>query len=69
MIIRFDDPVQQEIRATVRALNDAWTKGKPSIRLGAICFLWLRKMVGGGLWLISSLRFQGDRNNPWRAAK
>lgn len=29
MIIRFDDPVQQEIWATVRALNDAWTKGNP----------------------------------------
>jgi hypothetical protein len=29
MIIRFDDPVQQEIWATIRALNDAWTKGNP----------------------------------------
>lgn len=29
MIIRFDDPVQQEIWTTVRALNDAWTKGNP----------------------------------------
>ena len=25
----FNDPVQQEIWATVRALNDAWTKGNP----------------------------------------
>ena len=25
----FDDPIQQEIWATVRALNDAWTKGSP----------------------------------------
>lgn len=24
-----DDPIQQEIWATVRALNDAWTKGRP----------------------------------------
>jgi len=30
MIIRFDDPVQQEVWAIIRALNDAWTKGKPS---------------------------------------
>ncbi|TRW93174.1 nuclear transport factor 2 family protein [Candidatus Methylobacter oryzae] len=29
MIIRFDDPVQQEIWTTIRALNDAWTKGNP----------------------------------------
>jgi len=29
MIIRFDDPVQQEIWAAIRALNDAWTKGNP----------------------------------------
>jgi len=29
MIIRFDDPVQQDIWATIRALNDAWTKGNP----------------------------------------
>lgn len=25
----FDDPVHQEIWATVRALNEAWTKGNP----------------------------------------
>jgi hypothetical protein len=29
MIIRFDDPVQQEVWETIRALNDAWTKGNP----------------------------------------
>lgn len=29
MIIRFDDPVQREVWATIRALNDAWTKGNP----------------------------------------
>ncbi|MFT3847116.1 MAG: nuclear transport factor 2 family protein [Propionivibrio sp.] len=29
----FDDPVQQEIWATLRALNDAWTQGDPT-RLG-----------------------------------
>ncbi|MCK9620826.1 MAG: nuclear transport factor 2 family protein [Methylobacter sp.] len=28
-MIRFDDPVQQEVWATVRALNDAWTQGNP----------------------------------------
>lgn len=25
----FDDPVKQEIWATVRAMNDAWTRGNP----------------------------------------
>lgn len=29
MTVRFDDPVKQEIWATVSALNDAWTKGNP----------------------------------------
>lgn len=29
MTIHFDDPTQQEIWATLRALNDAWTKGNP----------------------------------------
>jgi len=29
MTISFDDPVKQEIWATVRAMNDAWTKGNP----------------------------------------
>jgi len=29
MSVRFDDPVQQEVWATVRALNDAWTQGNP----------------------------------------
>lgn len=29
MSINFDDPVKREIWATVRALNDAWTKGDP----------------------------------------
>jgi hypothetical protein len=29
MSTNFSDPVQQEIWATVRALNDAWTKGRP----------------------------------------
>lgn len=29
MITNFNDPIQQEIWATVRALNDAWTKGNP----------------------------------------
>ena len=29
MSIHFDDPVKREIWATVRALNDAWTKGNP----------------------------------------
>lgn len=28
-IHRFDDPVQQEIWDTLRALNDAWTRGNP----------------------------------------
>ena len=26
---QFDEPVKQEIWQTLRALNDAWTKGKP----------------------------------------
>ena len=26
---RFDDPVQQDVWATLRALNDAWTQGHP----------------------------------------
>lgn len=29
MTINFDDPAKQEIWATVRAMNDAWTKGNP----------------------------------------
>lgn len=29
MTINFNDPVKQEIWATVRAMNDAWTKGNP----------------------------------------
>ncbi|MBS1209199.1 MAG: hypothetical protein H6R19_1597 [Proteobacteria bacterium] len=29
MEIQFDNPVQQEIWATIRALNDAWTVGNP----------------------------------------
>ncbi len=29
MTINFDDSVKQEIWATVRAMNDAWTKGNP----------------------------------------
>jgi ketosteroid isomerase-like protein len=29
MIPCFDDPVKQAIWATVRAINDAWTKGSP----------------------------------------
>jgi hypothetical protein len=29
MTISFDDPVKQEIWATVRAMNDTWTKGNP----------------------------------------
>ena len=29
MAICFDDPVKQEIWETVRAMNDAWTKGNP----------------------------------------
>lgn len=29
MTLRFDDPVKQEIWATLRALNDAWTQGNP----------------------------------------
>jgi hypothetical protein len=29
MDILFSDPVQQEIWATLRALNDAWTRGNP----------------------------------------
>lgn len=29
MAIAFDDPIKQEIWITVRALNDAWTKGNP----------------------------------------
>ncbi|MBI3102699.1 MAG: nuclear transport factor 2 family protein [Burkholderiales bacterium] len=27
--IQFDDPIKQEIWTTVRAMNDAWTKGDP----------------------------------------
>jgi len=30
MAIQFDDPVKQQIWETVRALNDAWTKGNPN---------------------------------------
>lgn len=30
MSIRFDDPVKQEVWRTLRALNDAWTKGNPN---------------------------------------
>ncbi|MBF0170450.1 MAG: nuclear transport factor 2 family protein [Nitrospinae bacterium] len=29
MTIRFDDPVRQEVWETIRALNDAWTRGNP----------------------------------------
>jgi len=29
MTIKFDDSIKQEIWATVRAMNDAWTKGNP----------------------------------------
>ena len=29
MSINFNDPVKQKIWATLRALNDAWTKGNP----------------------------------------
>ncbi|MBI3561170.1 MAG: nuclear transport factor 2 family protein [Gammaproteobacteria bacterium] len=29
MTINFEDSVKQEIWATVRAMNDAWTKGNP----------------------------------------
>jgi Domain of unknown function (DUF4440) len=29
MTVEFDDPVKQEVWATVRAMNDAWTKGNP----------------------------------------
>ena len=29
MTINFDDPAKQQIWATVRAMNDAWTKGNP----------------------------------------
>lgn len=29
MTIHFDDPVKQEIWTTLRALNDAWTRGDP----------------------------------------
>jgi hypothetical protein len=28
-MVSFGDPVKQEIWSTVRAMNDAWTKGKP----------------------------------------
>lgn len=30
MAINFNDPTKQEIWATVRAMNDAWTKGNPN---------------------------------------
>lgn len=30
MSARFEDPVKQEVWQTLRALNDAWTKGNPS---------------------------------------
>ena len=40
MLIRFDDPVQQEIWATIRALNDAWTKGNPVIWLTISIGTW-----------------------------
>jgi hypothetical protein len=29
MTVHFDDPTKQEVWQTLRALNDAWTKGKP----------------------------------------
>lgn len=29
MAIKFDDSIKQEIWATARAMNDAWTKGNP----------------------------------------
>ncbi|OGW41145.1 MAG: hypothetical protein A2010_18005 [Nitrospirae bacterium GWD2_57_9] len=29
MVVNFNDPVKQEIWTTVRAMNDAWTKGNP----------------------------------------
>ena len=29
MTIKFDDSIKQEIWGTVRAMNDAWTKGNP----------------------------------------
>lgn len=29
MDIHFDTPIQQDIWRTVRAMNDAWTKGNP----------------------------------------
>ncbi len=29
MSVRFDDSAKQEVWQTLRALNDAWTKGKP----------------------------------------
>lgn len=29
MTIHFNNPVKQEVWATVRALNDAWTQGRP----------------------------------------
>lgn len=29
MSVKFDDPVKQEIWETLRALNDAWTRGNP----------------------------------------
>ncbi|GAA5785257.1 hypothetical protein YWS52_15770 [Chitiniphilus shinanonensis] len=29
MTVQFDDPIKQEIWATVRAMNDAWTRGNP----------------------------------------
>jgi ketosteroid isomerase-like protein len=29
MTVRFDDPAKQEVWQTLRALNDAWTKGDP----------------------------------------
>lgn len=29
MSVHFDDPVKREVWQTLRALNDAWTKGKP----------------------------------------
>ncbi len=30
MSIHFDDPVKQEVWQTLRALNDAWTRGDPA---------------------------------------
>ncbi len=49
MPIEFDDPVKDEVWATLRSLNDAWTKGDP----GDPWWL-LRVLIEGGEACVAS---------------